>query len=177
MSDSEDYKKILFKYWDKIGHVKYDKWVMHTFSLRPRDYEMVHSFVWEWYKTREIDPIKPLRDDFKLEERDNGVFVSDERKSIDINGDGYSATINLYGVHLDYEDKLLEISFEIDLDSVLYNGETPYPDDPIDFDEIGDDTEYWEAVNKVRDDLSVVADEYFTNKYGNPMGVDLELEF
>lgn len=173
MSDKEGYKKILFKYWDKIGHVKYDKWVMNTFSLTNRDYEMVHSFVWEWYKTRGIDPIKPLRDDFKLEERDNGVFVSDERKSIDINGDGYSATIELYRVKLDYEDKFLIITFNIDFDSVLYNGESPYS---VALDD-DDDDEFWGMMNDVRDDLTVVLNEFFLNKYGNPMGVDIELDF
>jgi hypothetical protein len=165
-------EKMLMKYWDKLGHVKADNLTLELFTFSIRDMGTVHRLIWEWYKSRGKDPLKPLKDDFGdlLESRNGNFLYSRNHKEFNIDGNGYSFTIEINNIILDYKNKWLEINGEIFYDTLIHYGENPFNSSTEDM----DDDEYEFMIDDIKSDVYELVDLFLYNRYGSTMGVDIE---
>jgi hypothetical protein len=167
-------KKILFRYWDKIGKIKADDTILKMFHINPhKDKEKLKSYIEEWCEINKINRIQPLIDDFKkLHETSKGVYKSSyEGVWFHIKIEKFDFNFEVYHITLDVDNDWLEIEGGVDFDGLRVNNEDVFniPSDEM------DDDEYFEHFENIRNDVFEYTSEFFHNRYANTMGVDVEL--
>jgi hypothetical protein len=103
-------------------------------------------------------------------EDSEGNLYSIKHKEFDIEGNGYSFTIEINNVILDYKNKWLEINGEIFYDTLIHNGENPINASTEDM----DDDKYEFMIDDIKSDVYELVDSFLYDRYGSTMGVDIE---
>jgi len=171
-------KNVLFKLWDKNGKVILNSQIKKLFHVDDyKKWNLINDFVIEWYETRGVDRLSPLKSEFKdlIEVKDGAIYSSRENKKFIIKSKGYEFEIETSFIHVDLDASFLEYEYYFDMDKLKYNGEFIVRDAAY---IMTDDDEFNNYVEDIRDDVVGMINVFIYDKFVNPMGIsDFEINW
>jgi|694.fasta_scaffold19029_4 hypothetical protein len=164
-------KNVLFKLWDKNGKVILNRQIKKLFHVDDnKKWKLVNDFVIEWYETRGVDRLSPLKSEFKelVKDKNGEIYSSREGKEFVIKSGGYEFEIETSFILVDLDDSFLEYEYYFDMDKLKYNGEFIVRDAAY---IMTDDDEFNNYVEDIRDDVIGMVNVFIYDKFVNPMGI------
>jgi hypothetical protein len=180
-SELSNQKQMLTKIWDKQGFANKDPMFMKLFHISGWKESYVETWVVEWNKKNNINPLKYFEEDgFKfhqLSPTNPHLFLSEDSRTVTITQDTVTGDIIIHRIDVSTQTESVGVWFEIIFDTITepsFNGRTF--DEMYDYDNMDED-DYDEIVNSYRDDLHWGLQNYIEKKYTRKMGYYLDLEW
>jgi len=173
------FKKTSFKHWNKIGYAVTDRTFMKLMNMPMSLYDASLDWVKEWNQEHNINPLKYLEDDgykFHQSEISPHVYVCYDGRTLHITESGVSSDVYIHRIDVNTNDSTLDVSFEIEFDTLTDNGRTLNDMFPPG-DEEPDDDEYFRVVDECRDEIFLGVAQHFNRNYADKMGYNLEVEY
>jgi len=179
-SELSNQKQMLTKIWDKQGFATKDPMYMKLFHISAERDSDVESWVIEWNKKNNINPLKYFEDDgFKFHQSTISphLFLCEDSTTVTITQDTVTGDMIIHRIDVSTQTESVDVWFEIIFDTITepsFNGRTF--DEMYDYDNMDED-EYYEILNSYRDNLHWGLNNYIEKKYTRKMGYYLELEW
>ena len=179
-SELSNQKQMLTKIWDKQGFANKDPMFMKLFHISAQKDSDVESWVIEWNKKNNINPLKYFEEDgFKFHQSTTSphLFLCEDSRTVTITQDTVTGDMIIHRIDVSTQTESVGVWFEIIFDTITepsFNGRTF--DEMYDYDNMGED-DYDVIVNSYRDDLHWGLNNYIEKKYTRKMGYYVVLEW